>query len=430
MSKQLLKKYNIKLYPIYKMFSWDLLFYYAIIYLFLTIEKGFSASSVLIADACYQFSRLIFQLPCIKIVDILKTRRSLIVGNILVAISIILLIFANTFKLVAISYAISAIGFNLKQLCESTILYDSIKKNKKRNYLFSKVDGHSLSYYYYTDAFSAFFTGFLFVINCYLPLILCFTFLCISIYLAFKFEDTFTEDAEKTLNTSFKKSSTTKYLKQLKSVLSFIIKSKRLRSLLLFSGLFASVLNLVTSLRSIVFTEINLPEKFFGIILAGCQILSAISSKQINLYQNKFKNKILTYISFSNIIPFILVGLCISCNIPAKICVTIIAIWLCLYSICKGPYYTSIKRYLSSFVSPSVNTKIYSVQIIIDSICCTCFSLFSALLLSITSISITLIILGIILLILFIFLLDYMKSHVGLNAKEYPKNEITYIELK
>ena len=47
------KKNNIKLYPIYRVFSWDLLFYYAIIYLFLTIEKGISAAEVLQFDAFY-----------------------------------------------------------------------------------------------------------------------------------------------------------------------------------------------------------------------------------------------------------------------------------------------------------------------------------------------------------------------------------------
>ena len=39
------KQKNIKKYPIYRMFAWDLLFYYSIIYLFLTIEKGLTPVS-------------------------------------------------------------------------------------------------------------------------------------------------------------------------------------------------------------------------------------------------------------------------------------------------------------------------------------------------------------------------------------------------
>lgn len=425
----LLKKYNIKLYPIYKMFSWDLLFYYAIIYIFLMSEKGLSASDALLTDACYQFSRLLFQLPCIRLVDTLNSRKSLIAGNTFVTISILLLIIANNFMLIAISFAISAIGFNLKQLCESNVLFDSIKQHRKRNYVFSKVDGHALSYYYFFDAISAFFTGFLYVINSYLPLILCFVFSCISIFLSFKFEDTFVDEKEKISNNGFKKRNDRRYLKELKRVFKFIIKSKRLKSLLIFSGLFSVVLQLVTSLRTIVFTEIDLPEKYFGVFLACAQIISAISIKQINFYQHKFKNKMLTYLTFLNLIPFVLVGLSIVCNLPYSISIATIIIWITLYSICKGPYYTSIARYLSSFVTPTVKTKIYSVRIIIDSTFCTIFSLFTSFLLGITSVSITMILIGTLLLTLFLFILEYMKSHVGLSPKEYPRSEITYVEL-
>ncbi len=34
------KKINAKLYPFYKMISWDLLFYYSIIYLFCLLQFG------------------------------------------------------------------------------------------------------------------------------------------------------------------------------------------------------------------------------------------------------------------------------------------------------------------------------------------------------------------------------------------------------
>lgn len=425
----LLKKYNIRLYPIYKMLSWDLLFYYAIIYLFLMTKKGLSTSEALLTDACYQFSRLLFQLPCIRLVDTLKSRKSIIAGNTFVAISILLLIIANNFILIAISFAISAIGFNLKQLCESSILLDSIKQHRKKNNVFSKVDGHALSYYYLFDAISAFFTGFLYVINGYLPLILCFVFSCISIFLSFKFEDTFIDEKEKLFNNGFKQRNERKYLKELKKVFKFIIKSKRLRSLLIFSGLFSIVLQLVTSLRTIVFAEIDLPEKYFGVFLACAQIISAISIKQINFYHHKLKNKMLTYLAFFNLIPLIIVGLSIACNLPYSISMAFIIIWITLYSICKGPYYTSISRYLSSFVTPTVTTKIYSVRIIIDGIFCTMSSLFTSFLLGITSVSITIILVGTILLIIFLFILEYMKSHVGLNPEEYSRSEITYVEL-
>ena len=56
------KNKNIKLYPIYRMLSWDLLFYYAIIYLFLTIEKKITPSQVLQFDAFYLLFRCLLQI--------------------------------------------------------------------------------------------------------------------------------------------------------------------------------------------------------------------------------------------------------------------------------------------------------------------------------------------------------------------------------
>ena len=75
---------NLKLYPIYKMFSWDLLFYYAIIFLFLLKAKGLSASEIFFADAFYPIFKLLFQFRCIRISDYLGKRKAILIGNIFV----------------------------------------------------------------------------------------------------------------------------------------------------------------------------------------------------------------------------------------------------------------------------------------------------------------------------------------------------------
>ena len=58
------RKNNIKLYSIYRVFSWDMLFYYAIIYLFLTIEKDVTPPQFLQFDAFYLNTR---NINCTKI---------------------------------------------------------------------------------------------------------------------------------------------------------------------------------------------------------------------------------------------------------------------------------------------------------------------------------------------------------------------------
>ena len=63
------KRRNARLYPIYKMFSWDLLFYYAISFVFLVEVKGFSAAQVMLTDALYPILKIILNISHPEISD-------------------------------------------------------------------------------------------------------------------------------------------------------------------------------------------------------------------------------------------------------------------------------------------------------------------------------------------------------------------------
>ncbi len=49
------KRQNAKLFPIYKMFSWDLLFFYSTQYLFYTNIKGITPGEILKLDAFFHY---------------------------------------------------------------------------------------------------------------------------------------------------------------------------------------------------------------------------------------------------------------------------------------------------------------------------------------------------------------------------------------
>ena len=72
------KRKNAKIFPIYKMFSWDLLFFYSTQYLFYTITKGLTAGEILKVDAFYPLFIIIMQLPAAICADLLGRKRSLI----------------------------------------------------------------------------------------------------------------------------------------------------------------------------------------------------------------------------------------------------------------------------------------------------------------------------------------------------------------
>ena len=117
------RKYNIKLFPIYKALSWDLLFYYAVSFLFLTQIKGLSASEVLFLDAFYPIFKFVLQIPSTVLVNKFGNRKSLIIGNLFVSGSILAIILGNSMAILIFSQFLSAIGYVLKGLTETNLLY-------------------------------------------------------------------------------------------------------------------------------------------------------------------------------------------------------------------------------------------------------------------------------------------------------------------
>ena len=231
--------YNMKIFPIYKAISWDALFYYAIEFLFLTGIKGLSAAQVLFVDAFYPIFKFILEIPSNIIVSKLGKRKSIILGNLFIVFDLILLILASNIYMIILAWFFSAFGYALKGLTESNLLYDSIPKTKKRGEIFSKIDGKASSIFYYFDAISGVTTGFLFVINGYLPMILSLFICIISLLLSFNFKEVENSTCEEN---DLENISIKNILLDLKTASKFIVKSNRLRSLLIFNGVFCAIL--------------------------------------------------------------------------------------------------------------------------------------------------------------------------------------------
>ena len=95
-----IKRNNAKIYPIYKMFSWDLLFFYSIEFLFYTITKKVTASEILIINGFYLLFRIIMQIPAVALTDFLGKRKSIILGNMmLITYMLILILFRYSYQL-------------------------------------------------------------------------------------------------------------------------------------------------------------------------------------------------------------------------------------------------------------------------------------------------------------------------------------------
>lgn len=427
MDEQMKRKNNLKLYPIYKMFSWDLLFYYAINFLFLTTTKGISASQILFVDAFYPLFKILFQIPCVTLIDYIGKKKALLLGNIFVSISILTLILGKGISALFISNLIQSLGAIIKDLCEPTLLHDSIPESKGKANIFSKLDGKGFSNHFLLSSISSIITGFLFVVNSYLPIILCFVFCLISTLIASGLQEIENKEVS-TKSSGFQNAKI--YFRDLKHAFKFIFKSSRLKSLLIFSSLMYGFINIFDTLKGSLLTHLNVPAQYFGLIQAAALFAASISSQKQQWFHETCRNRALTWFSLPIAFSLILTGLLVICNFNINIlyCATALMILL-LYAI-KGPYYTLVNRYYNNFSNPDINTKIYSAKSLIESFARAALCFFASFLLGISSIAYALVILGCLLTVTFIFLLDYMKTRIGLKPEEYKKKDIEFSILK
>ena len=408
------KNRNIKLFPIYKMISWDLLFFYAIIFLYLVQVKNLSAQQVIFAEALYNVAIMLFLIPSGKIVDKIGKKNSVIIANVGMAISIVIVLFMNNIYHLIIAYIVMAFGYSIKTIAENIILYDSIPSGPKRGKIFSNIDGKASSYYYYIDAITSIATGFLYVINPYIPLISCLIMCIISTVLACGFQHT---------NTMSKANTGEKVT--LKEAFKHVKSSKRLLYLILFYAIFSGLLYNLSSLRSSLFNDLNLNAQYFGIIYAILQIVSGTTARFQNKIHNKFKNETLAVLGIPLTISCILIGFLANLESDNFIFSVIMMLFI-LQNVLKGPYRTLIVRYMNNFTNKAIRTKLATIESLAYYAITVVFSLTSSCLLGRTTTANTFIVIGTISTFLLGILLYFMKGRVGLQPEQYPDEDLKY----
>ena len=183
------KKHNIRIYYIYKAISWDLLFYYAVSFIFLNAFKGLTPAEIVFADAFFPLYKVLFQIPAALLVNRIGKKNCLIVGNTSLLVYMIFVLGCNYYQIMIIANIFMAFGFVLKNLCESNILYDSLQGDPDKLKKYSKIEGRSSALYYYLGAFSSIVAGLTYNINPYIPMCICMGFVIASIICSYLFKE-------------------------------------------------------------------------------------------------------------------------------------------------------------------------------------------------------------------------------------------------
>lgn len=411
------KRKNARIFPIYKMFSWDLLFFYSTQYLFYTMTKGLSAGEVLKVDAFYPLFIIIMQLPAAICADILGRKRSLILGNFIMTLYIFLLIILPGFMGIFIANIVYAFGYSLKGVQETNILYDSTA-TKGGEGLYPKINGKGATSYYILDGIASLISGYLFVINQYLPMICCLIVTIIATIIAMNFKDIYINKLEQNeISNKIKE-----YKMDFKKSIKNIIKSKRLRALLIFMGLFNALISITSTYKGNILVELQIGPETFSIINALLTFLSGIASVFQNKLHKRFRNRTFSVLSISFVLSVILIGIILFGN--ATYMLPIVLILLSVRNITMSNYFILSERYSKNFSSPKTRSRISFAAEFTTNIIEAILVFLSGMLLDGLSINFATLIIGFVFLLLFTLALDYMKKRVGLNPESYDKNDI------
>lgn len=414
-------KHNMKYYPIYRMLSYDFLFFYTINVLFLTQVKHISPSGVLIIDAFYSIFGILVQFPASYILDKVGRKKSLIIGTLFNAIYLLVVIFSQNLTQLILAEIASSMGFALKDIASPSLLNESIPITKRKSEIFGKLSGKAMSGYYILNAISLIISGFLYAINGYMPIILSLIIVVITFILANSFYEPLILEDEKEQEDN---------VLGIKDSFKFIFSSGRLKSLLLYSSIMLSLIYILASSEIYLIEELKISSSYIGIIFAILGIISGIAAKKQEKFQKVFKNKTLTILGI--IMSLSCITSCIGFLLKLPIIITLIIILISYafkYAV-VGIYNVLITKYFSNFTNEEIDAKIYAAQLLFNSILSATFGLIASAILAHVDIVNSTLLFGAFFLVLFIIVTIYMKNKLGLKPEEYNKEEIKYSKIK
>ena len=398
------------------MISLDIIFYYAIEFLFLTQVKNISAADVVLKSSFYALFMILLQIPATVTINKLGARTCTILGNFFNCISILIIIFATNFKMIIFAEFVSALCFSLKDISDTTLLNQSIPNYTRKSEFFSKLEGIGLKNYYYINAITSIIAGFLYVINPYIPVIFAFFIALMATIMSFSFQDVEEDNKEKI--------SILSYVRDVKDGFKFVFGSNRLRSLLLYSGIIWGVFTLISTYRTSLLENIGTSEQLIAIITAIVDIASGMGSKYQLNFHRRFRNKSLSRILQSTTIMILIMGLIGITKLSPAIIILVILITNIVINFMKGINDVLSLRYMGNFTNNQIITKIYAINAISRNVFRMGIGFLGSYLLTITNTANATIVIGIFLAIISISLISYMSTRLGLKPEKYDKKDI------
>ena len=408
---------NLKLYPRYRRLARDFLFFYTINVLFLTQVKKIDMSAIVLVDTFYALFVVILQIPISIIIDKIGRKKGIIFGNLCNFLYLICVINSTSFWHLAFAEILSASGFAFKDIAETALLNESISFEKEeKSKMFAHIQGKAISGYYALSAVSMVVSGFIYEINPYFPMIMSLIVVLMTLIMSMKFSEPVIVKKEEVKANKL----------SLKESILFSIKSKRCRSILIFSSVFYGVICVLATYEILLIEELKVSTAIIGILFAVLNIVSSISSSAQNKVHLLFKNKTLMFLAITISVVCILVGNVAKLNMPIAIILLLISVLYILKYWIVGVYSVLISKYLSNFTNEKIDTRLFAIFSFTNSIVSVIFGVVASRLIENMSTADAMIIFGQMILVLFVIILIYIRNKFGLKPEEYSDYEVQF----
>lgn len=420
-----MRKRNMKLFPTYKKIASDYLFYYTIDFLFLTQIKHISPADVVLSSSIKSLFGIFLQIPANIIVEFLGRKNSIIFGNILNCLYMVMFMMCGNLFDLTLAKFVSSLAWSIKHIAEPTLLNASIPPSKYKSNIFAKINAKGTMGYYVMGALSRMIAGFLFEINGYLPIVCSLSVLVLVSIISIFYIEPIKKQRSKNNELNIRKQ-----MKDIGQGFKFIIKSERLKALILSAALIGSLLNILLDYQTSLWQEVKVPAYLIGFMAAVISLSSAYASKKQQDFNNKFKNKTIIIIALMASVSTIIAGIAGLRAEQFSILLVIIALSFVISRFAHGMFHTIMDRYFRNFTNKDIDTKIFAVKNLFVNIVSAFAGIIASFLLDKMSTAYCMIIVGTSFTIMYILMERYMKSRVGLKPEEYSKQERKYDELK
>jgi MFS family permease len=342
------KKLESNIWKLYLyMVLYSMVFYIPIIVLFY-LDNGLSMVQIMTIQSLSSLLFIILEIPSGYITDIFGRQKSLLITGITAAIAMLLFASGTKFSHFLWANLFWAVAGSFISGADSAFLYDTLIDLKKED-LYKKIWGNTVFYYAMGASLASVLGGWIGSINYRYTFYAAIPLMLLLIPLSLSFEE---PQRHKMIFSN-------NYLFNLIGVLKkTIIKNAKLRWLFIYSSVIVGFSRISYFLYQPYFKLSGLDVAWFGIVFAGFNIISALSSKYSHLLEKKIGRK------YSLILLIFLIGA--SYLLMSHFIFLLSFSFAFLIQFVKGFSSVVISDYVNKLTDSSVRATILSVKSLIE----------------------------------------------------------------